>query len=124
MTGHKDEATYFVANESFIDKKFDGWTFRSQESLLKVITDLVSQKKIQQSIVYILLMGIALLAIFDTQVLSIFRRQKEIGTLIALGMTRKRVVKLFTIEGALYSILAIVFGSILVQISIVQDLLT
>ena len=57
-------------------------------------------------------MGIALLAIFDTQVLSIFRRQKEIGTLIALGMTRKRVVKLFTIEGSLYSILAIVFGSI------------
>lgn len=112
MTGQKNEATYFVANESFINKKFDGWTFRSQESLLKVITDLVSQKKIQQSIVYILLMGIALLAIFDTQVLSIFRRQKEIGTLIALGMTRKRVVKLFTIEGSLYSILAIVFGSI------------
>ena len=27
-------------------------------------------------------------------------------------MTRKRVVKLFTIEGSLYSILAIVFGSI------------
>ena len=32
---------------------------------------------------YGLLLNIALLAIFDTQVLSIFRRQKEIGTYIA-----------------------------------------
>ena len=33
MTGQKNEATYFVANKSFNDKKFNGWTFRSQESL-------------------------------------------------------------------------------------------
>jgi putative ABC transport system permease protein len=47
-----------------------------------------------------------MLAIFDTQVLSIFRRQKEIGTYIALGMTRRQVVGLFTIEGSLNSVLA------------------
>jgi ABC-type antimicrobial peptide transport system permease subunit len=47
-----------------------------------------------------------MLAIFDTQVLSIFRRQKEIGTYIALGMTRRQVVSLFTIEGSLNSVLA------------------
>ena len=61
---------------------------------------------------YLLLLAIALLAIFDTQVLSIFRRQKEIGTYIALGMTRAQVVKLFTIEGSLYSILAMIAGCI------------
>ena len=47
-----------------------------------------------------------MLAIFDTQVLSIFRRQKEIGTQIALGMTRGQVIKLFTLEGSMHSILA------------------
>jgi ABC-type antimicrobial peptide transport system permease subunit len=47
-----------------------------------------------------------MLAIFDTQVLSIFRRQKEIGTYIALGMTRGQVVGLFTIEGSLNSVMA------------------
>ena len=57
-------------------------------------------------------MVIALLAVFDTQILSIFRRQKEIGTYIALGMTRSRVVRLFTIEGSMYSILALIVGSI------------
>jgi ABC-type lipoprotein release transport system permease subunit len=62
--------------------------------------------------IYGLLLIIALLAIFDTQVLSIFRRQKEIGTYIALGMTRWRVVWIFTIEGSAHSILAIILGSL------------
>jgi len=59
---------------------------------------------------YLLLLAIALLAIFDTQVLSIFRRQKEIGTYIALGLTRARVVGIFTVEGSMYSILATIVG--------------
>jgi ABC-type lipoprotein release transport system permease subunit len=51
-------------------------------------------------------MLLALLAVFDTQVLSIFRRQKEIGTYVALGYTQRQVVWLFTLEGAMHSILA------------------
>jgi putative ABC transport system permease protein len=53
-----------------------------------------------------------MLAIFDTQVLSIFRRQKEIGTYIAMGMTRKQVISLFTVEGAMHAILAVVVGAV------------
>jgi putative ABC transport system permease protein len=49
---------------------------------------------------------LALLAIFDTQVLAIFRRRREIGTLIALGMTRNAVIRLFTLEGAMHGVLA------------------
>ena len=59
-----------------------------------------------------MLLSIALLAIFDTQVLSIFRRQKEIGTYIALGMTRLQVIRLFTVEGSANSILALMLGSL------------
>lgn len=58
-----------------------------------------------------LLLIIALIAIFDTQVLSIFRRQKEIGTYIALGMTRAQVVGIFTVEGGAHSILATILGA-------------
>ena len=54
----------------------------------------------------------AMLAVFDTQVLSIFRRQKEIGTYVALGMTRGQVVKLFTIEGAMHSVLAALVAAV------------
>ena len=73
---------------------------------------MIEMKKYSSSIMYGLLLLIALLAIFDTQVLSIFRRQKEIGTYIALGMTRAKVVVLFTIEGTMYSILATIVGSL------------
>ena len=112
MTGLKNEASFFIANTSYKPSVLQDWKFKSQESLLKLITDLVNQKKYQQGIIYFLLMSIALLAIFDTQVLSIFRRQKEIGTLIALGMTRSRVIKLFTLEGSLYSFFSLLLGGV------------
>jgi ABC-type lipoprotein release transport system permease subunit len=43
-----------------------------------------------------------MIAIFDTQVLSLFKRRKEIGTLSALGMTQQQIIGLFTVEGLLY----------------------
>jgi len=61
---------------------------------------------------YFILILLAMLAIFDTQVLSIFRRQKEIGTYIAMGMTRRQVVSLFTVEGAMHAILAVIVGAV------------
>lgn len=73
---------------------------------------IIQSKKGGGAIIYGLLLIIALLAIFDTQVLSIFRRQKEIGTYIALGMTRRQVVGIFTVEGTVYSILAILLGAV------------
>jgi ABC-type lipoprotein release transport system permease subunit len=57
-------------------------------------------------VIFIILLSIALLSIFDTQILSIFRRQKEIGTYVALGMTPRKVMGLFTLEGTMYSMLA------------------
>jgi ABC-type lipoprotein release transport system permease subunit len=83
-----------------------GWTFRSLDYLLQDIHALVRSKRVGGSILYIVLLFLALLAIFDTQVLSIFRRKKEMGTLMALGMTRTKVIELFTLEGAFHGVLA------------------
>jgi putative ABC transport system permease protein len=63
-------------------------------------------------VLYSILLLLALLAIFDTQVLSIFRRQREIGTYIALGYTRREVVGLFTIEGAMHAVLAAIVAAV------------
>jgi ABC-type lipoprotein release transport system permease subunit len=112
MTGLTEHATMFIAGNAYQHELLDEWNFRSQEDLLKELNDIIAMKKISGSIMYFLLLAIALLAIFDTQVLSIFRRQKEIGTYISLGMTRWQVVWLFTIEGSMYSILATILGSI------------
>ncbi|MBP8794131.1 MAG: FtsX-like permease family protein [Lutibacter sp.] len=112
MTGLQNEATIAIANPDYIHKEIDGWNFETQASMLQNLDALISMKKYSSAILYLLLLAIALLAIFDTQVLSIFRRQKEIGTYIALGMKRLQVVKLFTIEGSLYSFLAMLVGCI------------
>ncbi|MDD4216249.1 MAG: FtsX-like permease family protein [Bacteroidales bacterium] len=112
MTGLNQHATMFIANDNYISTDVSGWRFESKEYLLKELTTLINVKKISGSIIYILLMAIGLLAIFDTQVLSVFRRQKEIGTYIALGMTRSQVVRLFTVEGSMYSVFAAILGGI------------
>lgn len=112
MTGLIDQATLLVATAARETMEVPGWNFQSQKSLLKELSEIIEMKKFSGAIMYGLLLAIALLAIFDTQVLSIFRRQREIGTYIALGMTRQRVVWLFTIEGSMYSILATILGCI------------
>jgi ABC-type lipoprotein release transport system permease subunit len=90
----------------------DDWKYKSSEDLLKSITDIIKMKSVSGAVLYFILMCLAMLAIFDTQVLSIFRRQKEIGTYIALGMTRSQVVSLFTIEGSLNSVLAAILAAL------------
>jgi len=110
MTGMTNEATLLVAGDTYNKKNIDKWVFKDETFLLKEIDDIIKTKKASSSVISILLLAIALLAIFDTQILSIFRRQKEIGTYIALGMTRSRVIRIFTIEGSTHSLLAIVLG--------------
>jgi ABC-type lipoprotein release transport system permease subunit len=88
------------------------WKFRNHAYLLKDINDNLSRKKISSAFMYILLLSMALLAVFDTQVLAIFRRRKEIGTLMALGMTRWNIISLFTLEGSLLGVLAFITGMI------------
>jgi ABC-type lipoprotein release transport system permease subunit len=110
MTGLTDHATLFIADKAYVHEELDGWRFDSQKELLKDLTKIIEMKKSSGSVMYGLLLAIALLAIFDTQVLSVFRRQKEIGTYVALGMTRMEVVGLFTVEGSMYSLLAMFVG--------------
>ncbi len=82
------------------------WKLKTEKDLTAEIDQMIKTKTIGQSVFYIILLLLAMLAIFDTQVLSIFRRQKEIGTYIALGYTRREVVGLFTTEGAMNAVLA------------------
>ncbi len=107
------EATMFVVGEnSAMKDSISGWKYKSIDFLMKDMTELIKMKKVGGSIFYFILLLLAMLAIFDTQVLSIFRRQKEIGTYIAMGMTRKQVVGLFTVEGAMHAILAVIVGAV------------
>jgi ABC-type lipoprotein release transport system permease subunit len=101
------EATIFTFRDSERSRPaIDNWTLKTKRELTASVDAMIKTKTAGQTILYAILLLLAMLAIFDTQVLSIFRRQKEIGTYVALGYTRKEVVGLFTVEGTMHAILA------------------
>jgi putative ABC transport system permease protein len=94
------------------NKEIPGWNFRNLDFLLIGLTNMIKAKTIGSSVMYIMMLFLAMLAIFDTQILSIFHRRKEMGTMMALGLTRPNIIKLFTLEGVLHAVLAIFMGAI------------
>jgi ABC-type lipoprotein release transport system permease subunit len=112
ITRMANEATTVVLKKNVSPiNDVPGWELKDLEFLLRDLRSLVRMKSVGGSILYLLLLFLAMLAIFDTQVLSIWRRRKEMGTLMALGMTRTKVIELFTLEGAFHSVLAAVVGA-------------
>jgi ABC-type lipoprotein release transport system permease subunit len=107
MLSMPNEATLLVFSEKHRPvKDVDGWSLKSFEWLSREVEEMIKTKTVGQSILFSVLLMLAMLAVFDTQVLSIFRRQREIGTYVALGYTRTQVVGLFTVEGTMYAVFA------------------
>jgi putative ABC transport system permease protein len=111
MTGMAGEATYVVLAQGASRPSADpaalgGWVFRGQDDFLSDLRAMVESKTAGSSILYAIFLALAMLAIFDTQVLAIFHRRREMGTLMALGFTRGKVIRLFTLEGMLHGVLA------------------
>jgi ABC-type lipoprotein release transport system permease subunit len=112
MLGMPNEATMLVtAPTASISARLPGWEFKNHQFLLRQLSETIRMKSVGIIFIYAILLLLAMLAVFDTQVLSIFRRQKEIGTIIALGLTRWQVVRLFTIEGAMHGVLAAIVAA-------------
>ena len=119
MLAMEDQATYVTYEKglSVVNNKGD-WIIRDVDYLVQDMEAIIEADKPGAKIMFMILLALAAMGIFNAQVLSIFRRGREIGTLMALGMTRLRVVALFTLEGGLNAILSavatlIIFGPIL-----------
>ena len=115
MTGLAGQATYVVLAQGAslpapaalpASASPGAWVFRGQDDFLSDLRAMVESKTAGSSILYAIFLALAMLAIFDTQVLSIFHRRREMGTLMALGFTRTKVIGLFTLEGMLNGVLA------------------
>ena len=113
------EATYVTYKKGVppVQNKGD-WIPRDINYLVQDMEAIIEADKPGAQVMYMVLLALAAMGIFNAQVLSIFRRGREIGTLMAIGMTRSRVVGLFTLEGGLNAVLSavvtlIVFGPIL-----------
>ncbi len=119
MLAMESEATYVIYSKGVAPvKNSGGWIPRDVQYLIRDMEALIEADEPNARIIYVILLTLAAMGIFNAQILSIFRRSKEIGTLMALGMTRSRVVGLFTLEGSLNAFLAvimtvIIFGPVL-----------
>jgi putative ABC transport system permease protein len=91
MTGLAGEATFAVLAQGAAlpaAGAAGGWILRDSGYFLADLRAMVESKTAGSSILYAIFLALAMLAIFDTQVLSIFHRRREMGTLMALGFTR------------------------------------
>jgi ABC-type lipoprotein release transport system permease subunit len=112
MTMNANCANLLIKSPEIKQVKVQGWDFKDVAELTASTMLLVKTKSIGTSFLYIIFLLLAMLAIFDTQTLSIFRRQREIGTMVALGMTQKQVVWHFTLEGTINALLAFAVGAV------------
>ncbi|MCK4578922.1 MAG: FtsX-like permease family protein, partial [Candidatus Marinimicrobia bacterium] len=111
MPGEASYVTYAQGLEALAET--DGWILRDAAYLNRHMVAAIDADRQAAPILYAILLALAAMGIFNSQVLTIFRRQKEIGTLMALGMTRPKVVGLFTTEGGMNAFLALIMTIIL-----------
>ncbi len=113
MVDTPGEASYVVVSQE-TDLLIEPGGWRTQDVYM-LNEDLIRGVEADQAffnVIYVIFLSLAAMGIFNSQVLSIFRRRKEIGTLMALGMPRGRVIGLFTTEGGLHSLLALVLAAV------------
>jgi ABC-type lipoprotein release transport system permease subunit len=114
MLDMKNEATYvtFSKNISKVQGK-GNWVYRDVDYLMRDMEAMIEADEPNARIMYAILLSLAGMGIFNSQILSIFRRRKEIGTLMAMGMTRSRVVGLFTLEGGMNAFFSLIMVLVL-----------
>lgn len=114
MLSMENEATYVtVAKNVPLLNGTHNWIHRDIAYLMRDMEALIEADEPGAQIMYLILLALAGMGIFNSQILSIFRRRKEIGTLMAVGMTRSRVVGLFTMEGGMNAFLALIMTIVL-----------
>jgi len=111
LTSRPNEASWVAVNGH--RGEIESLEFLSQEELMEDILNLIKQDRRYAKILWVILIFLAGIGVFNTQILNIFKRQKEIGTLMALGMTPRQLVRLFTLEGSLAALLSVMVALVL-----------
>jgi len=111
MTDREEEVSWVAVREYL--GSVNGFEFHGIDLLMSDLLALLRQDRINSKILWGILMVLVCTSVFNTQILNIFKRQKEIGTLMALGMEPGRIVRIFTLEGVLAALWALVLAVVL-----------
>ncbi|MDR2431831.1 MAG: FtsX-like permease family protein [Candidatus Margulisbacteria bacterium] len=117
MTNLHGEATLVITAVDSARPRLDpsaekDWQFKDQYFLTADERSMMTAQYIEGGVLYAVFLFLAMLGIFDTQILAIYHRIKEMGTMLALGITKANLIWIFTLEGTLYAVLAAVLAFI------------
>jgi putative ABC transport system permease protein len=98
-----------VPSEDWIGQKLDVTT---AEDEMGQFTQFISGVRLVSSIVVSVLLVVVLVGIFNTMAIAIRERTREIGTLRAIGMQRRKVLWLFVLETALLGLSGAAAGAV------------
>jgi putative ABC transport system permease protein len=90
------------------DLKVYDWNYYSQALLDDVQGDIGFMV-----IFFVILLSIAIFSISNTMSMNIFERIREIGSMRAIGMSRKQIARLLTLESIIVSVLGALVGCII-----------
>jgi len=96
-----------------IGQEFPDLQIDTFEELASAFLGITEQKKIFGSIIMLIILAIAAVGIFNSVLMSVYERIREIGVLRAQGFKRKEIVGLFVWEGAFIGLLGSMMGLIL-----------
>ena len=111
LTQRDGEATW-VAVRNYLGS-VDGMEFQTLEMLMQDLLALLEHDRRNARILWVILMFLAGISIFNNQILVLFKRQREIGTLMAFGMTSSLIVGMFTLEGSMAALSAVILAAFL-----------
>jgi len=111
LTQRLDEVTWVAVRD--YQGSVESMDFLDVDHLMEDILNMIEQDRRYAFILWLILIFLAGISVFNTQFLNIFKRQKEIGTLMALGMTPQKIVRVFTLEGSLAAVGAVIVALVL-----------
>ncbi len=111
ITLRPDEITWVVVDKE--GPSVPGLEFVGTDYLMRDLLALLKNDRRNTRLIIGILLMLAAISVFNAQYLNIFKRQKEIGTLMAMGMTPAQVIRLFTLEGSLAAFGAVLMALIL-----------
>lgn len=90
-----------------------GWTASTVREEVKDLLAVNTIRRVAIGILVVVIMLIAGLGIANTVIMAAYERVREIGTLLALGMRRQDVGRLFLVEGLVLGVVAGLVGAAL-----------
>jgi putative ABC transport system permease protein len=110
MTRREGEVTWVtVTHKLGSDNKLE---FVEPALLMSDILNLLKQDRRNAKVLWAILLFLAGTSVYNSQILNIFKRQKEIGAMMAFGMESRTIIGLYTLEGTISGFGAIFFAFI------------